>query len=134
VTIADLASPLWLLLLGTFAWIVFFCTCITRSSRAEGRAAALLREWLSPSQRSQYERNHYFDVRGSSSGKRYRICQGRSGNVIELDEFGAMAATLCFHPEGELALGDVMLAQKIALEADEIQTLAVANRTPAYRR
>jgi hypothetical protein len=31
-------------------------------------------------------------------------------------------------PEGELPIGDVMLAQKIALENDEQATLALANR------
>ena len=130
----DLVSPLWVLSIGVFAWIVFFYRCICRNSRAERRAAALLREWLSPSQWSQYQRDLYFDVRGSASGKRYRICHGRSGNVVELDENGAIVATLCFFPEGELALGDIMLAQKIALEADEFKTLAVANRAALGRR
>jgi hypothetical protein len=37
-------------------------------------------------------------------------------------------AAWCFGPEGELPIGDVMLAQKIALENDEQATLALANR------
>jgi hypothetical protein len=34
----------------------------------------------------------------------------------------------CFGPEGELPIGDVMLAQKIALENNEQAALGVANR------
>jgi hypothetical protein len=34
----------------------------------------------------------------------------------------------CFVPKGYLVPGDVMLAQKIALERDELAALAVANR------
>ena len=42
---------------------------------------------------------------------------------------------LCFAPDGYLVPGDVMLAQKIALETDELATLAVANRlAPVVRR
>jgi hypothetical protein len=33
----------------------------------------------------------------------------------------------CFAPEGKLAVGDVLLAQKIALETMERETLAIAN-------
>jgi hypothetical protein len=34
----------------------------------------------------------------------------------------------CFVPKGSLVTGDVMLAQKIALETFECRALAVANR------
>jgi hypothetical protein len=34
----------------------------------------------------------------------------------------------CFVPRGQLVPGDVMLAQKIALETNETAALAVANR------
>jgi len=37
---------------------------------------------------------------------------------------------LCFVPMGHLVPGDVMLAQKIALETNEVGALAVANRFP----
>jgi len=115
--------------IASLFWIAFFCRCLNRSSQIEKRAAMLLCDWLSPSQRAQYEHKRYFEVRGSASGKRYRICQGRIGNIIELDERGGMVATLCFLPEGDLASGDIMLAQKIALEADELAAVRVANRT-----
>jgi hypothetical protein len=41
----------------------------------------------------------------------------------------------CFIPKGDLVPGDVMLAQKIALETNELAALAVANRfTPRPQR
>jgi hypothetical protein len=49
-------------------------------------------------------------------------------NVHEIDEAGRVKLGLCFAPEGSLAMGDVMLAQKIALETFERRALAVANR------
>jgi hypothetical protein len=49
-------------------------------------------------------------------------------NVDELDETGRRTARWCFGPEGDLPLGDIMLAQKLALELDEQGALAVANR------
>ena len=36
----------------------------------------------------------------------------------------------CFVPLGYLVPGDVMLAQKIALETDEVAAVSVANRFP----
>jgi hypothetical protein len=40
---------------------------------------------------------------------------------------------LCFAPVGPLVKGDVMLAQKIALETDEQSALAAANRVALTR-
>ena len=51
--------------------------------------------------------------------------------VLASDEFdgrGVRIAVWCFGPEGHLPLGDVMLAQKLALETDEQAALAIANR------
>jgi hypothetical protein len=47
-------------------------------------------------------------------------------NVCEIDEKGRPKLGLCFRTMGELPLGDVMLAQKIALETCESGALAVA--------
>jgi hypothetical protein len=49
-------------------------------------------------------------------------------NIDELDGRGARVAVWCFGPEGQLPIGDVILAQKIALETNERAALAVANR------
>ena len=60
---------------------------------------------------------------------------GSVANVQEIDFEGQSGGVLCFAPEGYLVPGDVMLAQKIALETDELETLAVANRVaPVGRR
>jgi hypothetical protein len=96
---------------------------------AEQKAVRLLKEWLSPAQLAQYEREGHFEVTGSHSGRRYNIRQGRQANIVELDEHGERVASWCFAPEGTLAIGDIMLAQKIALETNESAALIVANRS-----
>jgi hypothetical protein len=54
-------------------------------------------------------------------------------NVEELDQRGRCTRRLCFVPEGKLVDGDVMLAQKVALEAFEAEALAIANKFPPMR-
>jgi hypothetical protein len=100
----------------------------TRDS--ESRGVKLLREWLSPAQRAQFDATRYFDVRGCHSGKKYRIRYGSSANIEELDETGRPFMGWCFVPNRHLVPGDVMLAQKIALETNERGALAVANKFP----
>ena len=95
---------------------------------AEQKALDLLKQWLSSVQLAQYERTGSFDVTGCHSGKHYRIRHGRQMNIYELDQNDVPIAIWCFGPEGCLPVGDIMLAQKIALETDEHAALAVANR------
>lgn len=52
----------------------------------------------------------------------WRKLRGGSRNYAQI-------AVWCFGPEGYLPVGDVMLAEKIALETDEHAALAVANRS-----
>ncbi|WP_247337972.1 hypothetical protein [Bradyrhizobium sp. CW4] len=85
----------------------------------EGRALLLLRRWLSPAQRGQFATKGYFEVVGGDTGKRYRIYAGAAANVCEMGENGRPNMGLCFLPAGDLPIGDVMLAQKIALSACE---------------
>jgi len=94
------------------------------------RAKRLLREWLSPVQNEQLHQLGYFEVTGGMTGKRYRIVEGRCANVFELDDKGEPARGWCFVPAGWLEAGDVMLAQKIALESCEVDARAVANWFP----
>jgi hypothetical protein len=93
----------------------------------EARGVRLLKEWLSPDQLAQYDAKSYFEVTGCHSGKRYRISHGISMNVHEIDGAGRPRLGWCFAPKGHLAAGDIMLAQKIALETDECGALALAN-------
>jgi hypothetical protein len=94
----------------------------------EARGKALLREWLSPEQKAQFDASKCFDVVGCDSGRRYRISHGTGTNVHEIDDAGRPVMGWCFVPSGHLVAGDVMLAQKIALETNERAALAVANR------
>ena len=87
-----------------------------------------MRDWLSPDQRADFDDKGSFDVVGCHSGKRYRIYHGTAQNVFEIDDAGWLIVGLCFMPSGELVAGDVMLAQKIAIETDENGALAVAKR------
>ena len=90
------------------------------------RSLTLLREWLSPAQREQFDTRGYFDVIGSHTGRRYRIRHGTATNIYELNEFDHPLTGWCFMPRDGLPVGDVMLAQKIALENDEQSALVVA--------
>jgi hypothetical protein len=98
------------------------------------RAEALLCAWLTPDQRTCYEQFGTFDVIGSASGKRYRIGRGAIYNIRELDAHGDTVYGWCFVPAVRLASADEMLAQKIALETSERETLRVANREPPRLR
>ena len=94
---------------------------------AEMQGQELLRSWLSPEQRRQYDQRGSFEVVGSDTGKRYRICKGDIFNVQELDDRGAEVRAWCVTANG-VPIGDINLAQKIALEAFESEVLRIANR------
>jgi hypothetical protein len=108
----------------------------------EGRSSAeiawqLLVDHLSPEQRREMDVKLGFTVMGGKTGVRYVIAQGRISNVHVLNKQGHVIAKLCFGPAAsqdrdfreELPDGDIMLAQKIALEDAELepQALRVAN-------
>ena len=95
-------------------------------NKSEARDLRRLRHWLSPSQRAQFDDLGYFEVVGCDSGRRYRIYCGSAMNVYEMDHAGCLNLGRCFMPVGNLVAGDVMLAQKIALETNECSALAVA--------
>ena len=101
------------------------------SREATERGARLLKENLTPAQRHQYDQYRYFEVTGGETGTQYRIRHGSQMNVERLDQVGNHVCTLCFVPEGSLVLGDIMLAQKIALELFESEAIAIANKMPA---
>ena len=107
-------------------WARAFREWYQRPNTRKARGLKLLREWLTPEQLAQYDTHGYFDVTGCHSGKRYRIRHGTATNVYELDYAGHAKLGWCFVPGEYLVAGDVMLAQKIALETDERAALAVA--------
>jgi hypothetical protein len=96
------------------------------------RARALLARHLSPTQRASLATRGWFEVT-ADSGRRYQIHRGHAGNVLAVDEDGRAAASYCIHPAGDYPDEDVMLAQKLWLDADEPGFLAVANVTPRRR-
>lgn len=90
------------------------------------RAKRLLLEHLSREQALQFWRYGYFDVIGGTTHTRYRIHQRIAVNVEAMHN-GRVVKCLCFAPTGGLPWGDVLLAQKLALEHAEPEVLAVAN-------
>jgi hypothetical protein len=97
---------------------------------AEKKAMALLRSWLTPEQDKQWAARREFEVIGCDTGTRYRITHAAMMNVHQLDPAGRTVAQWCFAPEGDLAPGDILLAQKVALETMERKVLALANGRP----
>jgi hypothetical protein len=97
-------------------------------THAEKRAVALLLSWLTPEQEKQWQARGNFEVIGCDTGRRYRITYRAVMNVHELDPDGHPVQQWCFAPEGRLAVGDMLLAQKVALETMETKALATANR------
>jgi hypothetical protein len=75
-----------------------------------------------------FDKQGYFEVTGGQTGRRYRIRYGTATNIHELDRYGHPTVGWCFVPIGPLVPGDVMLAQKIALETYELGALAVAKQ------
>jgi hypothetical protein len=114
-------------LLGVLTAITLAWRGRKRNREAEEQAIRLLRSWLTPRQTQQWDTNKSFEVIGSDTGTRYCIRYGKAMNIDQLDSDGRVVARWCFAPDGKLALGDVMLAQKIALETMEKKALCTAN-------
>jgi hypothetical protein len=96
---------------------------------AEARAVQLLARNLTRAQRERYETCRYFDVIGGDTGARYRIRHGYQMNVELLDREGRRSQIWCFVPKHGLPAGDIMLAQKIALELFEPEAIRVAKKS-----
>jgi hypothetical protein len=96
--------------------------------QAEEKGLALLNSWLTGEQAAQWMSRREFEVVGSDTGTRYRITMKSGGmNVHELDVTGRTVMRWCFGPAGLAVSGDILLAQKIALETMEDQARAIAN-------
>jgi hypothetical protein len=99
-------------------------------AQAEARSIELLKSWLDPAQLASYNKHQYFAVRGSDSGKWYRLVGERSYNILELSGRSREpnGNKFCVVPGQSVAMGDQLLAQKIWIETDETKTLAIANK------
>jgi hypothetical protein len=121
-------------LLAASACVILAIVTAERSrttSQAEEKALTLLRASLSAEQARQYNSQKHFEVIGSDTGTHYRIRHGHIVNIDQLDSAGKKVCVWFVVPEGNLAGGDCMLAQKIALETFETKALAIANQRPA---
>ena len=110
-------------------WRTVSLVSIAGWSVANRRGLKLLKANLTSTQLNDFMTYRRFDVVGGQSGRVYRICYAGTMNVKELDQNGRCVQRLCFYPEG-LVPGDCVLAQKVALEAFETETLAIANKFP----
>jgi hypothetical protein len=98
-----------------------------RPMTPEQRGVSLLLANLTPRQRRQYLRERHFDVIGGASGTHYRLWHCFQQNVEELDPDGRRRWIWCFHPRDTLVVGDVLLAQKTALELFEPEAIRIAH-------
>lgn len=99
------------------------------------RSMQLLNKWLSPLQRKQFKLTKNFDVTGGVTGKRYCIdgSERKPYNITEYDDAGKPIAKWCIVTNDfRLPLGDVLLMQKLSLEADECEALRIANKNGMY--
>lgn len=99
-----------------------------RCQTPDQRSIRLLNDNLTAKQREQYAAYRYFDVTGGESGRRYRLWHRSHQNIEAFDAHGNRQCLLCFHPRETLPGGDVMLAQKTALELFESEILKIAHR------
>ncbi len=127
------ASVIGGILLRQIWWRTVSLVSVRSIGVAYKRGLELLKANLTPNQLNQFLTYRRFDVVGGVSGRTYRIRFAGAMNVEELDEEGQCVRRLCFFPEGQLVEGDVVLAQKVALEAFEAEALAIANKFPASR-
>lgn len=106
-----------------------------RRLRSERKAKRLLESCLTPEQRDQLARCGWFKVRVGE--RTYRIKNSPPSNVELLGDDGHPVKRYCIAPAeplGRLPFGDVMLAQKLLLEADESEFLSIANAQPPWLR
>lgn len=97
------------------------------ATTARERAEELLTEMLSDEQRNTREQFGWFAVRGSASGRTYRIAGGTVNNVSRLSEDGTVRdRVLCAHPP-DIPDADCHLAQMLLLVTDEEAFVRVSN-------
>jgi hypothetical protein len=94
---------------------------------AEKRSKALLLRMLSPVQRTQFERENCFTVHVKQRG-RFVVKAANSYNVV-----GPNSITYCARTEYPVPIYDLMLVQKILLEADPDRFFRIANRDRDWR-
>jgi hypothetical protein len=92
---------------------------------ADERAKRLLRSTLSPQQLKEFDRKGYFHV--VVKERRFRITGQWSHGIKEVDAKGRILRTLCAHPVERVPIADMMLTQKLWLEASPKEFIKIAN-------
>lgn len=100
---------------------------------AEERAKELLLTVLSLEQKAEFLKNRGFQTI-SPTGRKFEIKQGRSGNIVELDESGSPINRFCIHSQVSktadiIPMHDELIIQKLLIESDFDFFLKTANRT-----
>jgi hypothetical protein len=96
------------------------------AAEAQVRAEALLRELLSDAEYAQLEQCGFLEVRSPSRPTRTYLVPRRPGRVA-VHEDGTEIESLCVGPTERLPPGDIVLAHKLMIEADEPEYLRRAN-------
>lgn len=122
--LAALAASIWMYQRGEGVLRPFGQTV---AGEAEERARALLRENLAADQYRQLLRLGYLEIPSRlHPGRCYRIPNTQRG--VQVYEGGRRLAVLCLISRDPVPYADLILAQKLLLEADEKAYLSIANR------
>ena len=100
-----------------------------KRDNAAWKAHELLLRHMTPRQRDDYEWEERFRVT-TRRGHRYVIGKAYCQNVVRVSRRGKPMRVYCLSVAGGVPLGDVLLAQKLMLDADERQFLKVARQWP----
>lgn len=102
---------------------------VAKREAAESAARTLLLQNLDQAQAAEFTKSRQFEVISRDGARRYRVEYGTAGNVKLLNGEGKPVSKFCIHPQVLCPTEDVMLAQKLLLDADEEEFLRIANRT-----
>lgn len=117
-----IALPIFLVL-----WLIFQ-PYLRGWSRAERRAATLLRDVLTPEQCRQLLWHGYLEVPSpNAAGRVYRVPRARGG-FVQVIEDGKAVMRLCVQPVERLPDADVIVLHKLMIEANEEHYLQKANK------
>lgn len=98
-------------------------------SRTDGDRASFRRLWdaLNESQRAEVRESMTFTVVAKSGRKYFIRCTGSYSNNVHLrDETGKAVTSFCCYPRNAGYMANILLGQKLAIEADELRWLRTA--------
>ena len=114
------------LAISPMVWLIFQPYFKTWS-RAERRAAGLLRDVLTPEQCHQLTWRGYLEVKSPSEPERiYRV--PRTRGYVQVLEHGRAVMRLCVQPVESLPDADIVVLHKLMIEANEENYLSKANK------